>query len=84
KQIDPKFAAYLVETTAGQVHAGLLIEKTEREVILKDAQNNQIHIPADEIELFAPQQKSLMPDALLRDMTAQEAADLLEFLGGLK
>lgn len=84
KQIDPKFVAYLVETTAGQVHAGLLIEKTEREVILKDAQNKQIRIPADEIELFAPQQKSLMPDSLLRDMTAQEAADLLEFLGGLK
>lgn len=84
KQIDPKFAAYLVETTAGQVHAGLLIEKTEREVILKDTQNKQIRIPADEIELFAPQQKSLMPDSLLRDMTAQEVADLVEFLGTLK
>jgi len=27
-----------------------------------------------------PQKKSLMPDGLLRGLTAQEAADLLEFL----
>lgn len=84
KQIDPKFAAYLVETSAGQVHAGLLVEKNDREVILKDAQNKQIRVPASEIELFAPRQKSLMPELLLRDMTAQEAADLLEFLSGLR
>jgi hypothetical protein len=31
-----------------------------------------------------PQQKSLMPDLLLRDLSPQQAADLLEFLAGLK
>lgn len=84
KQVDPKFAAYLLETSTGQVLSGLLVEKNEREVVVKDAQNKQVRVPAAEIELLAPQQKSLMPDALLRDMTAQEAADLIEFLHGPK
>ncbi|HXT57297.1 MAG TPA: PQQ-dependent sugar dehydrogenase [Pirellulales bacterium] len=84
KQIDPKYVAYLVETADGQVHTGLLIERTEQELVLRDSQNKLIRIPTAEAELVAPQQKSLMPELLLRDMTAQEAADLLEFLGTLK
>ena len=31
-----------------------------------------------------PQEKSIMPDSLLQDLAAQEAADLLEFLQRLK
>ena len=84
KQVDPKYVAYLVETADGQVHTGLLVERTERELVLRDGQNKLIRIPTAEAELVAPQQKSLMPELLLREMTAQEAADLLEFLGTLK
>jgi hypothetical protein len=36
------------------------------------------------VERFVPQPKSLMPELLLRDLTAEQAADLLEFLSGLK
>jgi hypothetical protein len=43
-----------------------------------------IHIPADDVEQLATQPKSLMPELLLRDMTAQQVADLLAFLGSLK
>ena len=84
KQVDPKFVAHLVETTDGQVYTGLLIERTEQWLVLKDNQNKLIRIPAAEAELVAPQQKSLMPDLQLRDMTAQEAANLLEYLSTLK
>lgn len=84
KKVDPKFAAWLVETAAGQVYSGLLVERNEREVVLKDNQNKTIRVPLEETELVVPQQKSLMPELLLRDMTAQEAADLLEFLASLK
>ncbi len=84
KKVDPKFAAWLVETADGQVYSGLLVERNEREVVLKDNQNKTIRVPLEETELVVPQQKSLMPELLLRDMTAQEAADLLEFLASLK
>ena len=84
KQVDPKFAAYLIETVDGQVYTGLLVERTNQELLLKDSQNKLIRVPAADVEIAAPQQKSLMPELLLRDMTAQEAADLLEFLSTLK
>ena len=37
-----------------------------------------------EIDQFVPQSRSLMPELLLRDLTAQQVADLLEFLASLR
>ena len=80
KAIDPKFVTYMVETVDGQVLSGLLAKRTETELVLKQAEGKEIRIPNEEVERFAPQQKSLMPELLLQDMTAQQVADLLEFL----
>lgn len=84
KLIDPKYTLYVLETADGQVLNGLLVEKTEQEVVLKSPQNKLLKVPANQVEQLAPQQKSLMPDLLLRDLTPQQAADLLAFLGSLK
>jgi hypothetical protein len=40
--------------------------------------------PAKNVEVMAPQKNSLMPELLLRDLTAEQAADLLEYLTTLK
>ena len=37
-----------------------------------------------DVEQLVPQQQSLMPEMLLRDMTAEQVADLLEYLSSLK
>src|SRR5262249_9887826 len=84
KVIDPPYVAYLVETTDGTAHTGLLAAKTEREVIVKDATGKEVRIPARKVASLVPQKKSLMPDLLLRDLTAEQAADLLEYLVSLK
>lgn len=84
RNIDPKFMMHLVETTDGRVFTGLLLKKDATEVVLKDAQAKELRFDASEVELLAPQQKSLMPDLLWQDMTAQELADLLAFLASLK
>jgi hypothetical protein len=63
---------------------GLLVTKDANEVVLKDAQDKVIRIPSKQIEQLVPQRQSLMPDLLLRDMTAQQVADLLAYLGSLK
>jgi len=84
KLIDPKYVTYLAETSDGLQTIGLLVKKDANEVILKDAQNREIRIAAALIEQLVPQQQSLMPELLLRDMTAEQVADLLEYLGGLK
>jgi uncharacterized repeat protein (TIGR03806 family) len=84
KTIDPQFVAYLLETTDGRVVTGLVVEKNAQQVVLKDAQAKTIRIPGAEVEQLVPQSRSLMPELLLRDLTAQQVADLLEYLSTLK
>jgi putative heme-binding domain-containing protein len=80
KAIAPEFVPYVVETTAGQVHAGFVVEQTAERIVLKDVKGQQIRIPAGEIEALVRQQKSLMPELVLSEVSAQDAADLLAFL----
>lgn len=82
--IDPKYVMYVVETSDGQIYTGLLVERNDKAVVLKDAKNKPQRIPAADIEGLFPQTKSFMPEMLLRDFTAQQAADLLEYLSSLK
>jgi putative heme-binding domain-containing protein len=78
--MEPKWVPYLLETVDGRVLIGLLESRTEQEVALRDAKNALHHVATDDVDLLVRQQKSLMPDLLLRDMTRQEIADLLAYL----
>ena len=80
KVVDQKYLNYLVETTEGKVHSGLLVRRTDAVVVLKNAELKELRIDVDDIETIVPQQKSLMPELLLRDMTARQVADLLAYL----
>ncbi len=80
KKIDPKYLTYVVETGDGFVHQGLLVQRTDEAIVLRTAEDKEVRIAADNVEFFSPQQKSLMPEMLLRDMTAQEVADLLAYV----
>ena len=84
KLIDPKFVTYLAETTDGRLTTGLLQSRDAEAVVLKDAQDQQVRLATSEIEQLVPQRQSLMPDLLLKDLTAQQVADLLEYLSNLK
>jgi putative heme-binding domain-containing protein len=84
KVIDLQYLTYLAETTDGKVYTGLLVSKDDKEVILKDAEAKEIHLPANKVDRLVPQQKSIMPEQLLRDLTAEQAADLLAYLESLK
>lgn len=83
-QIDPKYKAWLIETSSGQVLTGLVVRRDAKEVELRDAQNKLHRISMESVEEIYPQAKSLMPELLVRDFTAQQLADLLEYLGTLK
>jgi putative heme-binding domain-containing protein len=84
KLIDPKYVTWQVETDDGRLLSGVLLQKDEREIVLKDAEGAALRIATENVELAAPQAQSLMPELLLRDLTAQQVADLLEFLASLK
>jgi uncharacterized repeat protein (TIGR03806 family) len=87
KKIDPKFVTHLLVTTSGKVLTGILVEKSDAETVMNVLQEGNaklVRIPTAEIEELVPQKTSLMPDGLLRNLTAQQAADLVEFLASLK
>jgi putative heme-binding domain-containing protein len=80
RRIEPQFVAYNVETKNGRHITGLLLKRDANEVVVRDAQNQDVRLRPDEVSRLEPSRVSLMPDGLLRDLTAQQAADLLEFL----
>jgi putative heme-binding domain-containing protein len=80
RRIEPKYAAYVAHTTTGRSFTGLLVRRDEREVVLRDAQNQEIRLAAKDVEMLQPSRLSLMPDGQLAGLTAQQAADLLEYL----
>ena len=84
KTIDPLFVTHLLETKDGRIVTGLVVEKGQHDVALKDAQGKTIRVPNTEVEKLVPQSRSLMPELLLRDLTLQQAADLVDFLATLK
>ncbi len=84
KTIDLAYVTHLVETKDGRIVSGLVVRKSTDAVELKDAQGKIHKIATSEIDQFVPQPRSLMPELLLRDMTAQQVADLIEFLASLR
>ena len=84
RTIDPKFTAWLIETDEGKVFNGLLVQRTDEKIVIRDTEAKEITFDAEHVEGIFPQRKSLMPDRLLRDLTAQQAADLIEWLASLK
>jgi len=54
--------------------------KTDRVVAIKDIQGKVVRTPADQVEALVEQEKSLMPELVLQEVSAQDAADLLAFM----
>ena len=82
-KIDESFAAYTVVTADGRTLTGLIDKQNDEEVVLRTAERKTIRLPKSEIEQLKKSSKSLMPDQILGDLTAQEAADLLEYVRSL-
>ena len=84
KTIDPVFATYQVETKSDLSYTGILVRKTDQEVVLKDANLNEVHVKLGDVKTLEASKVSAMPEGLLQSLTAQEAVDLIEFLGSLR
>jgi len=84
KDIDPKFAAYIVEVDDGRQLSGLIVARDDQSLTVRDPQGKDTKVPLAKVVSQIPSKKSLMPDQLLRDLTAEQAADLLAFLESLK
>lgn len=80
QKIEEPYAAYAVLTDDGRSINGMLAEQNEKEVVIRSADKKVTRIARDSIAEMRKSPKSLMPDNILSDLTAQEAADLLEYI----
>jgi putative heme-binding domain-containing protein len=83
RAIDPEWRTRVVETTAGRIVTGLVTGDDEHGITLRDATGREELVPRDQVESVSQSTTSLMPAGLLRDLSAEEAADLLAFLVSL-
>jgi putative heme-binding domain-containing protein len=79
-KVEPQFAAYLVRTKDEKTVTGLLVKRDEKQVIIRDAENKEHIFAAADVASVTPSRLSLMPEGQMAALTAQEAADLLEYL----
>ena len=84
KVIEPKYLTYVAESAAGQLTTGLVVEKNDKEIVLRPTTGDDVRLPVRDVVSLRAQKTSLMPEQLLRDATAQQAADLLAYLQSLR
>jgi len=71
-------------TEDGRTATGLVVQRTADTVSIVDAAGKRTDLAAETIEVLEQLPSSLMPEQLLRDLTAGQAADLLAYLEALR
>jgi putative heme-binding domain-containing protein len=84
QKMEPEYVPWVLVTKDGIVYSGLLVQRTADGVALRTSDGKVINVSTDNIEEMVAQNISLMPQNALRDVSAQEVADLLAFLTSLK
>ncbi len=67
----------------GRVVTGLLVNRNEREIQLRDQQGTLQTLERDEVQSFNRLAVSLMPEGLHQLMTTRELIDLVAYLSSL-
>ena len=49
RRIEPQYVSYNVETKSGRHVTGLLVKRDANEVVLRDAQNQEVRLRADDV-----------------------------------
>ncbi|MFM7128169.1 MAG: c-type cytochrome, partial [bacterium] len=80
--IEPQYRLHNIATKDGRVFSGIRQTLPDGSVKVTDAKADTL-LKADEVDSSQPSVLSLMPAGILRDLTAEQAADLLAYLAGL-
>ena len=78
--IGDAYKSVTLRTVDGTVFTGLLVEKSDKRTVIKVQGGKEEIIPAEDIEEFKQDKKSLMPEGVENQMTTQELADLFALL----
>jgi putative membrane-bound dehydrogenase-like protein len=77
--IGKPYYVHVARTKKGTVFSGLLIEETDKRIVLRDGTKTEI-IQKEDLDRMVVQNISMMPEGLEKTMTEQEFRDLVAFL----
>jgi putative heme-binding domain-containing protein len=83
KAIKEGYHALIVETKDGDQLTGIKVRQTDRDLILRDAVQDEVVVPLDTIKGKPREAGSMMPAGLADPLTLQELVDLVRFLSEL-
>jgi putative heme-binding domain-containing protein len=82
RAVEDKFVNYSAITTDGQQFSGILTSETATSITLAGQEGKQQVILRGEIDELHSSKKSLMPEGLERDLSKQDLADVIAYVGG--
>jgi putative membrane-bound dehydrogenase-like protein len=80
RAVESKFFSYTAVTDAGLTLVGLLVGESDATVTLAAADGKRHTLRRDELEQFVSSGRSFMPVGLEKDVSPEQAADVLAFL----
>jgi len=83
-EVAASYVAYSIETKGGESFVGVLGGESPLHVLLKMAGGESLRLGRESISATRASDKSLMPEGLEEGLSAQEMADLLEFVATAK
>ena len=80
----PNYVQYLIADRNGRIFTGLIAAETATSITVRRDNNNEEAILRSDIEEMTSTGKSLMPEGLERQLSKQDMADLLAYLGTIQ
>ncbi len=84
QEIAPQWTPWLVATQTGEVHSGLVLRDSTREIVLGTKDGQQVTIPTNDILERRVSETSIMPEKLVAPLSVAEFRDLIAFLSTLR
>ena len=84
RAVESKFVVYTAITTDGRTLTGMLVDEAGDSITLLANEGKRVTLARSEIEEFASGNKSLMPEGLEKDVTAQDLADCIALVANLR
>ncbi len=82
--VSHNYETYSVLTTDGTALTGMLVNKTDQSVTIRNAEAVDQTVPTADIEAFKKQAISLMPADLQKNMTVRNLVDLVDYMVSLR
>jgi putative membrane-bound dehydrogenase-like protein len=81
RNVDSRYVEYRATTKAGRDYSGLVAAESATSVTLRSQEGRETVLLRNEIESLESAGRSLMPEGLEKDLSRQDLADLLAYIG---